>query len=584
MKTPSYDAPGIRGDDTAFSSTSRIWVKLLTTIAAALLVVWVGVILWQEHVSREAALEQAQDFSLNMHNATMAGLTAMMVTGTVAQRDVFLDQMKRFGTVRDVRVLRGEAVTKAFGPGTAKDDQNPDSLEQQVLRSGQEIAVVEFDGQSEYLRSVRPVLASKNYLGKDCTLCHQVPEQAVLGAVSMKVSLERVNAGLAEQRIKSVVVALLTCIPALLLIFPFIRKVVTQPLLQCVQAARAIAAGDMTQRIAVDSDNEMGLLQQALQDMHASLVQVVGRVGQSAQSVSTASSEIAKGNNDLSTRTKGQASALVQAAASMQELSVIVRQNADSALQANQLAVNASAVAAKGGEVVAHVVDTMKGINDASHKISEIISVIDGIAFQTNILALNAAVEAARAGEQGRGFAVVASEVRLLAGRAAKAAKEIKSLINASVERVEQGTTLVDQAGITMTEVVDSIRRVTHLMGEISSSSDEQSAGVSQMGEVLMQMEHVTQQNTVLVEETATAASSLQAQAQELVQVVALFKLGVRSTHPGTVAVAKTTHANVRQLVRPGLSTTIKPTTRQAALKPPTAVEPTTLGDAWETF
>jgi methyl-accepting chemotaxis protein len=209
----------------------------------------------------------------------------------------------------------------------------------------------------------------------------------------------------------------------------------------------------------------------------------------------------------------------------MEELNSAVKQNADNARQANQLATNASTVAVQGGEVVGQVVDTMKGINEASRKIADIISVIDGIAFQTNILALNAAVEAARAGEQGRGFAVVASEVRSLAGRSAEAAKEIKSLINASVERVEHGTALVDQAGTTMTEVVDSIKRVTDIMGEISAASNEQSLGVQQVGEAVTQMDQATQQNAALVEEMAAAASSLKSQAQELVQAVAFFKV-----------------------------------------------------------
>jgi methyl-accepting chemotaxis protein len=209
----------------------------------------------------------------------------------------------------------------------------------------------------------------------------------------------------------------------------------------------------------------------------------------------------------------------------MEQLSATVKQNSDSARQANLLAQSASTTAVQGGEVVARVVETMKGINDSSKKISDIISVIDGIAFQTNILALNAAVEAARAGDQGRGFAVVASEVRSLAGRSAEAAKEIKRLINASVERVELGTTQVDQAGNTMDEVVRGIKRVTDLMGEISAASNEQSAGVSQVGEAVMQMDQVTQQNAALVEEMAAAASSLKSQAQELVETVAVFKL-----------------------------------------------------------
>jgi methyl-accepting chemotaxis protein len=300
---------------------------------------------------------------------------------------------------------------------------------------------------------------------------------------------------------------------------------ISGPLTQAVEAAGRVAAGDLTGKIDIRSQDETGQVLQALARMQTALVGVVSSVRTGSESVATASAEIAQGNNDLSQRTEEQASALEETAASMEELSSTVKQNADNARQANQLAQNASSVAVRGGEVVAQVVDTMKGINESSRKISDIISVIDGIAFQTNILALNAAVEAARAGEQGRGFAVVASEVRSLAGRSAEAAKEIKNLISASVERVEQGTSLVDQAGATMTEVVASIRRVNDIMGEISAASTEQSQGVSQIGEAIQQMDQVTQQNAALVEEMAAAASSLKSQAQDLVSTVAVFKL-----------------------------------------------------------
>ena len=305
----------------------------------------------------------------------------------------------------------------------------------------------------------------------------------------------------------------------------WIIRAITGPIHQAIGVSRAVANGDLSVKFDARGTSETAQLLSALKDMQTSLVKVVHNVRQGSEGVATASAEIAQGNNDLSARTEQQASALEQTAASMEELSSTVKQNADSARQANQLAMNASTVAVSGGEVVGQVVETMKGINDASRKISDIISVIDGIAFQTNILALNAAVEAARAGEQGRGFAVVASEVRSLAGRSADAAKEIKALINASVERVEHGTALVDQAGSTMTEVVSSIRRVTDLMGEISAASNEQSAGVSQVGEAVSQMDQATQQNAALVEEMSAAASSLKSQAQELVQTVAVFKL-----------------------------------------------------------
>ena len=315
----------------------------------------------------------------------------------------------------------------------------------------------------------------------------------------------------------------------LLLVFWYVYQQIASSLRQAVHSANTMAQGDLSTPIPMQGLREVVVLLQALQTMQSSLVKVVSNVRTGSESVSTASAEIAQGNHDLSARTEQQASALEETAASMEQLSSTVQQNADSARQANQLALSASTVAIQGGNVVGEVVETMKGINEASRRISDIISVIDGIAFQTNILALNAAVEAARAGEQGRGFAVVASEVRSLAGRSAEAAKEIKHLIHDSVERVEQGTALVDRAGTTMTEVVTAIRRVTDLMGEISAASTEQAQGVTQVGEAVQQMDQVTQQNAALVEQMAAAASSLRGQAAELVQVVAVFKLDSRS-------------------------------------------------------
>ena len=343
--------------------------------------------------------------------------------------------------------------------------------------------------------------------------------------------LESRRAGL--RRTQALVFSLLVAgFLAVLLVARAFVKSITGPVAEAVQVAQAVAGGNLAVHVEVRGSNELGQLMQALVQMRDHLARVVGQVRQGADGVATASAEIASGNQDLSSRTESQASALEETAASMEELSATVKQNADSALQANQLALNASTVAQKGGEAVLQVVSTMKDINESSRKIADIIGVIDGIAFQTNILALNAAVEAARAGEQGRGFAVVASEVRSLAGRSADAAKEIKSLINVSVSRVEHGTALVDGAGATMKDVVSSIRRVTDIMGEISSASKEQSLGVMQVGEAITQMDQVTQQNAALVEEMAAAASSLRSQAGDLVATVAAFKLSEDRTAP----------------------------------------------------
>ena len=316
--------------------------------------------------------------------------------------------------------------------------------------------------------------------------------------------------------------------------------------------AQRVGAGNLSASIDLRPGDTSSLMAH-LKVMQESLIQVVSNVRHGSVGVATASAAIAHCNNDLSARTEQQASALEQTAATMEELDSNVKQNSDNAKKASQLALNACTVAVKGGEVVAQVVDTMKGINEASRKISDIISVMDGIAFQTNILALNAAVEAARAGEQGRGFAVVASEVRSLAGRSADAAKEIKKLINTSVERVAHGTVLVDQAGTTMIDVVSSIRRVTDLMGASSTASSEQSLAVSQVGAAVTQMDVVTQQNATLVDEMAAAASSLKSQAHDLVQVVAVFTLGNHDSFLGP-GDRQALRSKPRSLISPGTS------------------------------
>jgi methyl-accepting chemotaxis protein len=313
-----------------------------------------------------------------------------------------------------------------------------------------------------------------------------------------------------------------------------LTRSITIPLSQAVEMAESVASGDLSRHIEVTRTDETGQLLMALKHMNDSLVKIVGEVRNGTNTIATASSEIASGNMDLSSRTEQQASSLEETAASMEELTSTVKQNADNARQANQLAISASEVAIKGGTVVSQVVDTMGSINTSARKIVDIISVIDGIAFQTNILALNAAVEAARAGEQGRGFAVVASEVRSLAQRSASAAKEIKQLIDDSVQKVDNGAKLVDQAGVTMHEIVESVKRVTDIMGEITAASQEQTAGIEQVNKAITQMDNVTQQNAALVEEAAAASEAMQAQAGHLAQSISVFKLAGDHTQVAT--------------------------------------------------
>ena len=315
----------------------------------------------------------------------------------------------------------------------------------------------------------------------------------------------------------------------------FVSRRIKIALDKAISVSEKIASGDLTVHIEVESEDETGLLLASLKEMNEGLSRIVGEVRTGADSIATATEQIAAGNTDLSQRTEEQASALEETASSMEELTSTVKQNADNAQQANQLSISASGVAVKGGEVITRVVRTMESITDSSRKISDIIGVIDGIAFQTNILALNAAVEAARAGEQGRGFAVVAAEVRSLAQRSAAAAKEIKTLIEDSVNKVQDGSKLVEEAGHTTQEIVTSIKRVTDIMAEISAASLEQSSGIEQVNTAITQMDDVTQQNAALVEEAAAAAESLEEQAQQMVQVVSRFTLE-KTGHPQNVA------------------------------------------------
>jgi len=378
----------------------------------------------------------------------------------------------------------------------------------------------------------------------------------------------------ATARFGTTLIAALTACSVLLgaLASWLLTRGIVRPIRDAVELAETVASGDLTRRIESSARDETGALLRALGHMNDSLVNIVGQVRSGTETISGASGEIAAGNLDLSARTEQQASALEQTAASMEELTGTVRQNADNARQANQLAQTASSVAVDGGAVVSQVIATMGSINASSRKIVDIIGVIDGIAFQTNILALNAAVEAARAGEQGRGFAVVASEVRTLAQRSAAAAKEIKTLIGDSVGKVDAGTKLVDQAGATMEQVVESIRRVTDIMAEITHASTEQTGGIEQVNAAIGQMDEATQQNAALVEEAAAAAGAMREQAAKLAEVVGVFKVEGRAV----VVAQAPAPAPVKQLARAA-----KPKAATPVVKPSRA---TTAAEEWEEF
>ncbi|WP_279844978.1 methyl-accepting chemotaxis protein [Comamonas aquatica] len=504
-----------------------------------------------------------------------------------AMLDFFKESMA--ATSRSTDEKQKAFLEKALDPESQKRAQNVGEVRKVWLSTRNDINQMKLSADSQTVQN----FVQQKFI-PTTTAYIQATQELVDGEAQQVAAAEiEVNAMFAQLYTLGAILMVLT-----VAIATFISWRLSRGIAAGVEQARAVAqrigAGDLSQDVQIHSGDEIGQLLTALRDMQSNLAQVVRSVRHGSDNVATASSEIAQGNQDLSARTESQASALEETSASMEELGSTVKQNADNARQANQLAQNASNVAVQGGQVVALVVDTMKGISESSAKIADIISVIDGIAFQTNILALNAAVEAARAGEQGRGFAVVAAEVRSLAGRSAEAAKEIKALITASVQRVDQGTSLVDQAGATMNEVVQSIRRVTDIMGEISAASSEQSAGVAQVGEAVTQMDQATQQNAALVEEMSAAATSLHGQAQELVQAVAVFKLG----HAASVAqpaVVRTAAAPVRPTLaptptpRPAVQLAAKP----ASAKLPAATPATSksaaapaadTSDEWESF
>jgi methyl-accepting chemotaxis protein len=475
----------------------------------------------------ERVLEESQQKAVVSADGVLNGLNMMMNDDSIShadQRALFVKKMGASEKVLELRVIRGKQVQDQYGHGLP-NEQATDEMDNAALTSAKVQSKLIDQNGVQSLRVVLPSIAKKEYLGTNCLKCHEVTDGTVIGAVSITLDISD------EFSVVRHANMVLWGAQAFLQVFLFFAigwliNFAIRPLQQALMLADAVARGDLTQHFEVKASDEMGQLLHALQDMNESLVGIVTEVRNSSDSISIAAKQIAAGNSDLSQRTEEQASSLEETASSMEELTSTVKQNAENAKQANQLAANASDIAIKGGQAVDEVVHTMALINTSSKKIVDIISVIEGIAFQTNILALNAAVEAARAGEQGRGFAVVASEVRNLAQRSATAAKEIKVLIDDSVTKVNVGSKQADQAGSTIHEVVSAVKRVTDIMAEIAAASNEQSSGIEQVNQAIIQMDEVTQQNAALVEEAAAAAEAMQEQAVTLKEAVSIFKRG----------------------------------------------------------
>jgi methyl-accepting chemotaxis protein len=535
-------------------SDLKIWVRLTGAIWLMLVLAWSGMIFWESKVNRQTAVEQAGSFSQSMHEATMAGLTGMMLTGTVGQREVFLDQIKQLSIIRDLRVIRGEAVTKLFGPGNAKDVLELDAIEKQVFASGKEFIEVQSDAKGEFLRVTRPALASKNYLGKDCIMCHQVAEGTPLGVVSMKITLDQVNAAVSAQRIKSLLAAFVVSIPLLVFIWLFIRNFVTTPLEKMVSGLRDIASGegDLTRRLEVRSNDEIGQASTAFNQMMEKFSGLVHQVGESASQVSSASrelsggaSEVARGSHEQylkSTATTEAVERMVKSIVSVAESTEKVHGQSRESLERSN-AGNQS-MAKLIGEVgmveatVREIADTVTNFVKSTEAISNITREVKDIADQTNLLALNAAIEAARAGEQGRGFAVVADEVRKLAEKSSASAGEIDNITRALAQQsdavqasISRGLSHIESSQGSMESVVgvlgaasSSVTLVGVGLDTIAKATEEQRAISTEAFRNIEAISEMARKNNGAIEQTASAAQTLESLADTLQSTVGRFR------------------------------------------------------------
>ena len=502
----------------------RISVRYGATMLVLLSLLATVIILWATEAQKRAAIEQATRFSDSVHQMTLSSLTAMMLTGTIGQRGLFLEQIKHTNDIRKLRVLRGESVSKMYGPGDIQPGEWS-AAERGVVATGEPYtAVIEEQGETR-LRVIKPVLAAQEYLGKNCLTCHIVEEGTVLGAVSMTLSLEEVMEGANEFRSTIALVTAVLCTLTLVVVVSGTRRYVTAPLERMGGVMERISDGDLTTEVAADGRDELAQVMRSLADMEGRLAGIVADIRSAADEVEGASAEIAEGNQWINQRIGDQNTQLGGVAGGMRQLTESVQGNAEDAERVNRLTSTAHDRADRGGEVARQAIAAMEEVSKASARISDIIGVIDGIAFETNLLALNAAVEAARAGDQGRGFAVVASEVRKLAQHSADSSREIKELITATVEKVAHGAELVGQTGEVLNEIVNEVRDASDAVDQIAGSSRSQSADIAQITQAVDQMESTNRENADLMSQAAATAGELKERARELRGLVEYFRV-----------------------------------------------------------